>query len=598
MAISQLSLPHWDMTVLYPGLDSPEFRAGFQAFAGDIATLEELFDRYGIAEHTPVALDEGIVAAFEVVVEQLNAVLTRNRTMWAYVSSFLATDSRDDLAQATSSDLDQQQLRLSQLQTRFTAWIGGLDVDALIERSAVAREHGFVLKQEHAEAAHLMSPAEEELAAALFVTGTSAWSRMYSNFTSQLMVSFELDGERQLLPISAVRNLAYDPDREVRRRAYEAELAAWQTSTVPIATALNSIKGEMNTLSTRRGWESPLDVALFNNHIDRTTLDAMLQAMRESFPDFRRYMRTKSRALGLPVLAWYDLFAPVGDSTIEWTWEAATAFIERQFATYSAQLSALAGRAFQERWIDAEPRLGKTDGAFCMSLRDGESRILANFKPVFGQVATLAHELGHAYHNLNLVGRTALQRSTPMTFAETASIFCETLVQQAAYQDATGPEQLSLLEASLQGACQVVVDISSRFLFEQHVFEHRRQRELSADELSTLMLEAQRETYGDGLDQNLLHPYMWAVKSHYYGPTFYNFPYTFGLLFGLGLFAQYQHDPERFRARYDDLLSSTGIVSSTDLAARFGIELRTPEFWRASLDVIRADIARFEALIG
>jgi oligoendopeptidase F len=191
-----------------------------------------------------------------------------------------------------------------------------------------------------------------------------------------------------------------------------------------------------------------------------------------------------------------------------------------------------------------------------------------------------------------------LQRQTPMTLAETASIFCQTLVNQAALRQAEAQEQILILEGALQNACQVVVDIASRFLFEQRVFEKRQQRELSIDEFNDLMLQAQGETYGDGLDPAVLHPYMWAVKPHYYSSTFYNYPYMFGLLFGLGLYARYQDDPQGFKASYDDLLSSTGLGNAAELAARFGIDTRAPDFWRSSLDVIRADIARFESLVG
>jgi oligoendopeptidase F len=270
-----------------------------------------------------------------------------------------------------------------------------------------------------------------------------------------------------------------------------------------------------------------------------------------------------------------------------------------QFGTYSERLSGFAARAFAEHWIDAEPRPGKRDGAYCTGLRGEESRVFANYKPVFGGVSTLAHELGHGYHNVNLAQRTPLQRSHPMTLAETASIFCETIIRHAALQKADEQEQLAILEASLQGSCQIVVDITSRFLFEQRIFEKRQQRELSVDELNDLMLEAQRETYGDGLDEELLHPYMWAMKPHYYstGRSFYNYPYMFGLLFGLGLYARYQQDPETFKRGYDDLLSSTGMADAATLAGRFGINLRTEDFWRASLEIIRQDIDQFEALI-
>jgi oligoendopeptidase F len=586
------------MTVVFPGPDSPEFDAEFRGVIADIADLVALFDAHGVDKTSPRDLDDKVVQSFETVLARFNAVLERVRTMGAYIYAFVSTDSRDNLAQAKRSELEQHTVRLSQLDTRFTAWIGSLDVEVLIERSPLARDHAFALRRAKTEAEHQMSPAEEALATEMNVTGGSAWGRLHGNFTSQLQVPIELDGERRELPMSAVRNLAFDPSRDVRLRAHDAEVQAWERAALPLASALNSIKGEVNTLARRRGWGSALDAALFENNIDRQTLDAMLLAARESFPDFRRYLRAKARMLGVPALAWYDMFAPVGQSTSVWEFDSAAAFVVEQFGTYSPKMGDFAARAVRERWIDAEPRTGKRDGAFCMGLRGDESRILMNFKPNFGSVRTLAHELGHGYHNLNLAPRTPVQSSTPMILAETASIFCETVVRDAGLRRVGPEEQIEILEGALQAACQIVVDITSRFLFEQRVFDQREQRELSIDELNEFMLDAQKQTYGDGLDEASLYPYMWAVKLHYYstGRSFYNYPYMFGMLFGLGLYARYQAEPEAFKGDYDDLLSSTGLYDPATLAERFGIDIRQPEFWRSSLDVVRADIDRFEAL--
>jgi pepF/M3 family oligoendopeptidase len=406
-------------------------------------------------------------------------------------------------------------------------------------------------------------------------------------------------GKPAPLPMSAVRGLAHDKDAGVRKAAYDAELGGWERVAVPLAAAMNGIKGEVRTLNQRRGWTDDLEPMLFANNIDRATLDAMHAACQESFPDFRRYLRAKARMLGKTQLPWYDMFAPVGgDGARTWSFADAAAFVVEQFGTYSDTLADLPRRALRDRWIDAEPRDGKRDGAFCMGIRGAESGVFMNFGPSFASVSTLAHELGHAYHNTNLARRTPMQRSTPMALAETASIFCETIVANAALQVGSPAEQVAILEHQLQGACQVVVDIHARFLFESRLFERRARRDLSVAELNALMLDAQRETYGDGLDPEALHPYMWAMKPHYYstGRSFYNWPYTFGLLFGLGLYARYREDPAGFRAGYDDLQSSTGLHSAADLAARFGIDVRTGGFWRASLDVIREQIRRFETL--
>jgi len=595
-----VELHRWDMTVIYPGLESAEFEQGFESLVGEIAELAEFFDRNHIQRQDPQPFSDETVRVFETVIGKLNNLYEHLTTMRAYIAAFVSTNSRDNVAQARMSELQQQSVLLSKLDNRSTAWIGSLDVEALIARSTVAQNHAYLVHKTKTNAGHLMEPLVEDIASELGVTGGSAWGKLHSTITSQLTVPVEVDGELQSVAMSVIRNMAHEPDRELRRRAYEAELKGWESVAVPLAAGLNSIKGESNTLAARRNWGDVLDIALFQNNVDRDTLDAMMEAATASFPDFRRYLRAKAKALALPALAWYDLFAPMGETQTAWDYEAGTQFLLEQFGSYSPRLSEFAARAFGENWIDVEPREGKVGGAFCMPLRKGESRVLTNYIPSYDGVSTVAHELGHAYHNYNLINRTSLQRATPMTLAETASIFCETIIRDAALAHAGQQEQIAILEASIQGSCQVVVDICSRFKFESAVLEQRRRRELSIDEFQQLMLEAQCQTYGDGLDQNLLHPYMWAVKGHYYnsGRAFYNFPYMFGLLFGLGLYAQYQQDPEVFQAGYDDLLSSTGLADAATLAQRFGIDIRTPDFWQSSLALVRADIDRFEELTG
>jgi oligoendopeptidase F len=592
------SLPRWDMAIVYPGLDSPEFERDFRALLRAIDDLHGLFDEFQIDKTDNPPDPDTAARAFEFVAKKMNELMVNHTTIAAYVYSFITTDSRETFAQAKLSELQRHSVKLTQMSTRFTAWIGSLDVESLIERSAYARAHAYLLHRAKIRAQHLMSPAEESLATELRLYGGTAWTKLYGNLTSQITVPVELEGEMQELTMSEARNLAYDPDRALRRKAYEAELQAWERHGMTIAAALNSIKGETNLLTRKRGWDSPLEPSLFNNGIDQEILDAMMTAAREFFPEFRRYLHLKAKMLGLPRMAWYDIFAPVGENTRVWEYHDACRFIVEQFATYSQKLSDFAARAFRENWIDAPPAPGKRDGAFCMDLRKDESRILMNYKPAFGGLSTLAHELGHAYHNLCLVERTEFQKETPMTLAETASIFCETVIRQASMKDADRPEQIAILEATLQGSCQVVVDITSRFLFESNMLLARQDRELSVEELGELMLNAQKETYGDGLDENTLHPYMWAAKPHYYGSTFYNYPYMFGLLFGLGLYALYQQDPSGFRARYDDLLSSTGMADAATLASQFGFDIHTPKFWRDSLNIIKRDIDLLEELVS
>jgi pepF/M3 family oligoendopeptidase len=578
------------MTSVFPSLDSAEFGAAVQGVIRDTSTLEDLYDANSVFRSAAPIIIEANLA--ERTITGLNDLMEKVNLIRAYIHAHVSTNSRDDKALAKASELDPLMARVGKLMKRLSGWIGSADTELLLASSATMREHEFYVRTSMVAAAHQMEPDLEDLASDLEITGSTAWQRLYQKVTSQLVV--EVHGDR--LPMSAVRTMASDPDRSTRRCAYEAELEGWKTVSVTLASALNCIKGESLELSHRRGWDSPLDATLFNANIDRQTLDAMMGAARRAFVDFRRYLNVKARALGLPTLAWYDLSAPLPGVNRKWDYAEGSQFVCDQFSTYSTRLAKFAQRAMREEWIDAEPRPGKVDGAFCMGIIRDESRVLLNYSQSFNSVSTLAHELGHGYHNLCLCGRTPIQRFTPMTLAETASIFCETIVRNAVLRNGTDAEKLEVLQASLQGSCQVVVDISSRFLFEQQVLERRSKRELSPDELCDIMLETQRETYGEGLDPDLLHGYMWASKPHYYGRNYYNFPYMFGLLFGLGLFAIYEKEGQEFMTRYDELLSMTGTADAATLAERFGFDIRSEAFWEASFDRIRGDIDLFERL--
>ena len=346
------TLPHWDVSVIYPSLESPEYEDGFGALVLVLDDVESLFERNALDKQELTPFDQAIVPVFEQALGGLNRVLAQMTVLEGYIYAFVSTNSRDQVAQRELSKVEQQGVRLSVLLTRFTAWIGSLDVESLIQHSEAAASHAFFLRKAREEAKHLMSPPEEELAAKLNLTGSNAWNNLYAKYISQVMLPLERDGEMQELPMTVVRNLAFDPDREVRRSAYEAELAAWKKAEVPILAALNSIKGQTNTLTKRRKWQMPLDEALFGSNIDRETLDAMMAAARDSFPDFRRYLKAKARALGIDRLAWYDLFAPVGSGGREWPYEEGARFVVEQFGTYSQQMAALAQRAL---WPSGRP---------------------------------------------------------------------------------------------------------------------------------------------------------------------------------------------------------------------------------------------------
>lgn len=596
-------LPHWDMSSVYPDLNSPEFQADFERLTGMIRGLDEYFAG-PVEQAGPDAPAAELAQVAGELVQRLNEAMQLTYTMRSYLTGFTAVDSFNTDARRIESRFDTETVKLSDLSTRFRTWAGQVadKLPEILRLNETARAHAFALQEAAERSRYLMSPAEESLAAELSLSGGDAWHKLQGTVTSQLTVDFELDGEVKKMSMPALINLRTHPDESVRRRGYEAENAAWETVKEPLAAAMNGIKGEAITLNKRRGRPDALHSSLEMARIDRETLDAMIGAMVDSLPAFRRYFRAKARRLGKEKLAWWDLFAPVGKADRVYTWDETRAFILENFEAFSPELSNFARGAFDKNWIDAEPRPGKRGGAFCMGVPGvKESRILANFDGSLDQVSTIAHELGHAFHNYCIyrAGKTMLQSRNPMTLAETASIMNETIVQHAALANAASvEEELGILETGLIGDSQVIVDIYSRFLFEQEVFNRRAKAELSADELCEIMAWAQKESYGDGLDENFLQPWMWTWKPHYYFPdlSFYNYPYAFGLLFGVGLYAIYQQRGAEFVPDYMNLLASTGEDTAANLAERFGINIRQKDFWAASLKVIESRIDRYVEL--
>jgi pepF/M3 family oligoendopeptidase len=595
--------PRWDLSNVYRGLESDELKHAFQSYEKQIGDLEELLTQRAGA-YTQASTGE-LSAQVGEVIDCFNSAYELKATIEPYLFSFVSTDSHDYLARSRLSEFELINVRMGQLSVRFRLWIGSLAsvLEELIAAGQTAQDHAFALREAAEQAQYLMSEAEESLAAELDLSGANAWNKLQSTVSSQVVVDFELDGEVQKLPLPAVINLHSHPSEPVRRRAYQAELQALESAREPLAACLNGVKGVANTLNKRRGRQDALHSAIDGARIDRPTLEAMLAAMHDSFPTMRRYFRKKASRLGKEKLPWWDLYAPVGETSQTFTFDEARDFIVERFAGFSPDLEALARRAFDNRWIDAEQREGKQGGAFCMALAGvKESRILCNFDGSLDQVSTIAHELGHAFHNdcMFRAGKSMLQRVTPMTLAETASIMCETIVMNSLLETVASPaEELAILETMLIGAGQVIVDIYSRYLFESEVFERRRKAELSADDFCEIMERAQRATYGDGLDEAHLHRYMWAWKPHYYESdrSFYNFPYTFGMLFGIGLYAIYQQSGPRsgaqFAPDYQRLLASTGEANAADLAARFGIDICQRKFWDQSLAVIARHVERY-----
>jgi pepF/M3 family oligoendopeptidase len=595
--VAEDALPTWSVADVHESFTARSFVDEMERVRADTARLVALFDEHDIRRCAPRPVSEADGHTADDVIRALNEAGLRAEILAACVYATLTTNSFDETAQGLASEVETIDSQHRPLHARLADWVSSLGVDALASVSTEAADHRGPLSFLASRADHQMSEAEEGLYAELSNSGSSAWERLHSDVTSQLTALVTMPDGEESIPMAAIRGLASHPDAAVRKAAYDAEMRAWPTVAVTCAAAINAVKGEANTVNRRRQWDNPLDASLFANHVSRATFDAMQAAIDTSLPDLRGWMRTKARLLGHDgFLPWHDLIAPLPRSASQVSWSEGLGIVRGAFGSYSTELQHLVDRAIEERWIDAGPRAGKRGGAFCMPFVDDRSLVFLNWSGSVDSAQVTAHELGHAYHNTQLAHRTMLQRSLPMALAETASIFCETLVVEEGLQRLQGDERLALLDVNLGAALQVIVDIRSRFTFETELFARRQRRTLGVSELCDMMLSAQQDAYGDGLDQATAHPYMWAVKPHYYSSHFYNWPYTYGYLFGIGLYAKYRDDRARFQDAYDDVLSRAGMNTAEELAAVFGFDVTDQAFWDASIDVIRGHIRQYDEL--
>ncbi len=584
---------NWNLESIYPSFESPEYLE-------DIQDIERLIEKLN-ADCDTWASSPDPLSALECALDDFNTVYEKLGTTLGYASLKFEVNTSDTEAIAHYEKGEKRITELTRPDVKLTRFIGGLsNLEDLIEKSDLLKAHAFYLRRQAERFKYMLSDEEEVLIAKLMTTGSSSWSMLQSKLTSKLAVKVSYTDKEEVLTLSEVRALAHEADMSVRKAAYEGELAACEQIDEAVGTALNAIKGEVITTSERRGFETPLAEALFKTKMSQKTLDALIGAIEDYLPKIRTYYKQKAKLLGDENgLKFYNLFAPIGNASKKYTYEEGMAFVIENFNTFSPELGAYANRAYTERWIDVEPKPGKVGGAFCAGVeKKKESRILLNYKGNLGDVITAAHELGHGYHNEMLKDCTLLNIDVPMPLAETASTFCETIVGRAALKSVSEAEQITVLENALQDAGQCIADIYSRFLFESRLFEQRKEGSLSVDQLKAFMLEAQKDAYGDGLDPNYLHPYMWLNKGHYYsaGYNFYNYPYAFGLLFAKGLYKLYQAEGEAFVSKYNQLLAFTGQETIENVCASVGIDVTSRAFWYKSLDVIVEDIEAFVRL--
>lgn len=578
---------NWDLTVFYKDFDDPEFK-------DDLARLPKEIDAFTAAIAAP-AEDE--VKKLVSLVHQEEALSNLFERLSLMIGLTLSVDANNKAANAAMAPLMRAVMGSSLASNAFSRYLASLEnLDAIIDADDELKARAFALREAAEDAKHQLPEALEKPVLKMQLSGGEAFSQLRDKLDATLLVDY--DGKQ--IPLSAVRALAYDGDADTRRRAYEAELASYKKIELPMSFCLNNLKAEGETMAALKGYKGVLDMALAHSRMDEKTLEAMWTAIREALPELREYFKAKGRLLGHENgLPFYDLFAPVGQSTRTYTVEEARALLLDLFGKFCPEMGEMMRTAFDEGWIDMYPREGKSGGAFCSGYyAKNISRVMTNFAGSASDVSTLAHELGHAFNNRMLHHKPIMMTETPMPLAETASTFNETLLISQLLKTATPEEELTLLDSCLTEQTQTMVDIYSRFLFEQKVVAAQADHALDVDELKETMLWAQEQSYGDGLDPEYRHPYMWACKSHYYstGVHFYNFPYAFGGLFARGLYARYEKEGEAFVPVYCDLLSRFGSDTIVNVTASVGIDVTTPDFWREAVESVLVQVRRFVEL--
>ena len=612
-------IPRWNLDSIFPSIKSAEYQKALSDFESGMENLESLLEsasnfikNAGENFDFPVWL-KGFLEADEKV-----SALCGSLNAYAYIIYSVDTTNTDYLNNITQ--IDNLTLRYKQLDLTFKSVLlaNSGRLEDFYKRFPEFEEYRYILNETLEETKHQMSPLEEKLAGELQQTGGDAWDRLHEQLISNLK-----DAETGKT-FNELRNDAYSADPELRKSAYHKEISLLKQNEIAFAACLNNLKGETLTLNRHRKWQKPLDRSLSSARLSQKTLDALISSIEESLPLWREYFNLKADFLhknNLTVsqdkkgLAFYDLFAPLVSTPLnkrdnsdagqnqsllskEWTFDEARDYIIERYSSFSAEMGEFAKKAFAENWIDAEVRAGKVGGAYDEDFALGhQSRIMTNFTGAFSDIITLAHELGHAYHFSCMKGKPPAFFSYPMTLAETASTFAETIVKQDMISKCSDAEKIQILDLDLQDVSQVLVDILCRFYFERSVFEERKNGELNSDDFCRLMREAQEKSYGNGLNSER-HEYMWAVKSHYYstGLDFYNFPYAFGQLFAAGLYARYQKEGKDFAKTYAELLSSTGNMSCEDLCKKAGFDITQKDFWKHGIEMYAKEVGMMKGL--
>ncbi|MFB5190170.1 M3 family oligoendopeptidase [Alicyclobacillus fastidiosus] len=582
----------WDLDAIFPGgSESKAFRLHLDHLATDI-------DSFATAVAKLPEQDTKDVAQAILTMQDIAA---RVREAGAFVSCLNAQNVKDTEAKRLGGRLNALRAEYVKALTTLDDTLVHLPEDqyAKLLQEPDINQLRFVLAERKRRALDKLPAEKEALAAALSVDGYTAWSELYDTIVGRMTIPFEEGGQVTDLSVGQASNRLKMADRDGRERLFAKWEAAWADEAELFASTLNHLAGFRLNLYEARGWDSVLKEPLDINRMSPATLDAMWGVIADNKAPFVEFLKAKANLLGVDQPTWSDVEAPIGTATKTYTYEEARDFIVRHFRQFNPAMADFANMCFEQRWIEAEDRPGKRPGGFCTSFPvSAQTRIFVTFSGTASNVATLAHELGHAYHQHVMRGMPQLLTNYAMNVAETASTFAEMIVADASVKEARdAAEQLSLLEDKVGRSIAMFMNIHARFLFETRFYEARKQGLLDVRDLNQLMEEAQTEAFGGALSS--FHPHFWASKLHFYitGTPFYNFPYTFGYLFSTGIYARAQQEGPSFAEKYVALLRDTASMQVEDLANKhLGVDLTKPDFWQSAVDLAASDARKFVEL--
>ncbi|MBT2734253.1 M3 family oligoendopeptidase [Bacillus sp. ISL-7] len=586
----------WDLEIIFKGgSDSKEF-------ADHLTLTSELIDLFQAkaSSWTPLNTTEDSKFLQELL-EDFEHAAKKLRQAGAFVGCLQAQNTEDKKASNLEARVTSLSAAFQTALSRFDSLLTTINDDVWVQLLADEKLKvlSYILNERRDRAKDKLSKEEEAIISALGVDGYHSWGQLYDLIVGKIKISFNENGKEKLLSVGQAFNKFSSPDREIRTAIFENWEKAWGDQADILAKTLNHLSGFRLSVYKKRGWEDVLKEPLSINRMEKRTLETMWTVISENKQMLVKYLERKATLLGLEKLSWYDLDAPYGKTASKVSYQEGAEFIEQNFAIFGEKMASFAQKAFKEQWIEGEDRPGKAPGGFCTFFPESnQSRIFMTYSGTPSNVSTLAHELGHGFHTFAMKGVHHLNRNYAMNVAETASTFAEMIVADAAVKNAKDEEEkLVLLDDKIQRTVALLMNIHARFLFETRFYEERKQGPVEVERLNELMLAAQKEAYSNALEE--YHPLFWASKLHFFitGVPFYNFPYTFGYLFSLGIYAQALEEGRGYEDKYIALLKDTASMSVEDLAEKhLQVDLTQPDFWEKAVRICLDDINEFLAL--